>query len=672
MELTEIKGIGEARKKSFEENGIFSCEDLISYFPYKYYDFSKTEPFADDGNVRLIKATATESPKIVKIKASFSFVTCKMLDEVGHSFNAVWYNQTYVKSQIYLGAELYLYGKNSPSKKNTFVVNIHKFAENFNNLGFLPVYKTISGIGQKTIHDTINQILQTQEFSSFVPNKLLHKYNLPNLKNSYITVHNPENIDDISKALNRIEIENLIPILAINEYHKLTQKKLKTQAYRDSLAVQKQFEELLPFSLTPDQKHAIFEIEKDMSSKFCMNRLLQGDVGSGKTVVAFFGAYLAAKNGFQSIIVAPTEILANQHFKTAQTLFKNENINISLLTGSTKGIKRQIAIENIKSGNSKIIIGTHALLSENVAFKNLSYVVIDEQHRFGVTQRAVLSEKGNSPDVLVMSATPIPRTLSLVVYGNLDISCINSRPKQNNTKTNIVINSKQSDMWNYIKSKTENGSKCYVVCSKIDEENEHDSIVKFSAKNMYDFLVSKFFEKSQVGLIHGKLSKEAQNKTIENFKNGKIKILVSTTIVEVGVDIPDSDLMVIATPERFGLATLHQLRGRIGRAGQESFCFCLANTLNEKNYKRIEFFKNNSNGFDIADFDLKNRGSGNIIGTNQHGSSSGILSNFSIEAFKLASEILEHLKKEPTIYAEVLETGNKFVSKENLKKIILN
>lgn len=671
MELTNLKGIGEARKKSFEENDIFSCEDLINYFPYKYYDFSKTEPFADDGNVRLIKATAVESPKLVKIRTSLSFVTCKMMDELGHNFNAIWYNQTYVKSQIYLGAELYLYGKNSPSKKNTFIVNIYKFADKFNNLGLLPVYRSISGVGQSTLHDTINQSLQLMNLSTLIPHELLYKYNLTGLSEAYNLIHNPKTEEDVSSSIDRIEIEKLIPILAINEYHKLNGKEIKQQKYNNTMKLMFEFEKLLPYSLTSDQKKAMSDMETDFSSKFSMNRLLQGDVGSGKTVVGLFGAYVAAKNGYQAVIIAPTEILANQHYETALKLFKNEEFGVCLLTGSTKGIERQLALSSIASGNAKIIIGTHALISDQVEFDNLSFAIIDEQHRFGVAQRAKIKEKGISPDILVMSATPIPRTLSLVIYGNLDISTINTRPKQNNITTNIVIKSKQYDMWNYIKNKMTKGSKCYVVCSKIDEENESDSVLKFSAKNMYEYLCT-IFNKEDVGLIHGKLSKETQNKVIEKFRQGKIKLLVSTTIVEVGVDIPDSDLMIIATPERFGLATLHQLRGRIGRDGSEAHCFCLADGLNEKSYQRINFFKNNSNGFEIADYDLQTRGAGSIIGTNQHGSDSGILANFSMHAFSVASQILEQIKPNLALYQKILEVGETARTSESMTKIVLN
>ncbi len=671
MDLLELKGVGETRKMSFEENDIFSVENLVDYFPYKYYDFTKTEPYADDGNVRLIKATATETPKIVHARGNLSFVTIKMIDEIGHSFTAIWYNQIYIKSQIYIGKEVYLYGKNSKTKKNTFVVSIYRASDKMEHLGLLPVYHSISGIGQKVLADTIALGVEKLEFDSILPDFLLQKYNLINLKQAYSEIHKPTSYVMAERASQRIEIEKLVPVLAINEYYKFSRKIVKNHKYSGSVEIFENFKKLLPFSLTPDQNKVLFEIEKDMSSKFCMNRMLQGDVGSGKTVVALFGAYLSAKNGHQSAIIVPTEILANQHFETAIKLFFKDTISICKLTSSVKGMEKQIALKRISSGEAKIVIGTHSLISDGVEFSDLTYIVIDEQHRFGVEQRAKISKKGNNPDILVMSATPIPRSLALVIYGNLDISTINTRPKNSNITTNIVIKSKQNDMWNYIKTKSENGSKVYVVCAKIDEENENDEINKFSAKSMYDFLCTKF-DQLDIGLIHGKLSKDAQARVIEKFKRGTIKVLVSTTIVEVGVDIPESDIMVICTPERFGLATLHQLRGRIGRNGNEAHCFCLADNLNEKSYERIAFFKNHQNGFDIADFDLSTRGSGDLLGTSQHGFSSDIMNNFSIRAYNTASEILEQIKSNKEKLTKVLQRGKELVGEKSLDKIVLN
>lgn len=671
MNLTDIKGIGTTRAKSFEDVGILSCEDLINYFPNKYYDFSKTEPYSDDGKVRLIKTTVTENAKIVKIRGNFSFVTCKVIDEHGHIFNAVWYNQTYIKSALYIGLDIYLYGKNSPTKKNTFIVNISKTADKLDKLGLLPVYKSIDSIGQKTLHDSINYSIQSLEISSVITNNLLYKYNLINLKDAYQIIHNPDSFDLLEKAKNRIQIESLIPLIAINDYHRFMYKTIKKQSYKNIINLISEYENILPFKLTTDQKQAIKDIEHDMSSKYTMNRLLQGDVGSGKTLVSFFGAFLAAKSGYQSAIVAPTEILANQHYKNAKSLFEKQGINVVLLTSSVKGFEKQTLINDIENGSAQIIIGTHSVISENVKYNNLSYIVIDEQHRFGVEQRAKLKEKGISPDILVMSATPIPRTLGLVVFGDLDISYLNSRPKPQHIQTNIVIKSKQEDMWNFLKGKIKDGSKAYVVCSKIDESNDDESVINYSANNMYKMLLSKF-EKSEIALIHGKVSKDTQNDIIEKFKKGIIKVLVSTTIIEVGVDIPDADYMVIATPERFGLATLHQLRGRIGRDGSLAYCFCLADNLNEKSIDRITFFKNHTNGFEIADYDQKTRGIGSIVGTNQHGNDNGLLNMLTSENYKLAKEILEHLKLDTRLHNEILEKGESLYTQNILGKIILN
>lgn len=671
MELTDIKGIGESRKKSFEENGIFSCDDLINYFPYKYYDFSKTLPFAEDGIVKLIKATVVDTAKIVKVRGGLSFVICKMNDELGHAFNAMWFNQTFIKSQLYLGQELFLYGKNSPSKKNTFICQLTKFAENFQNNGYLSVYHKIGNIGQKVIHDTINSILEKAKISTIIPDALLQKYNLMPIDDAYFQIHNRDGETNLAECIERIELENLIPTIAINDFNKFMFHEKKTQKYAKIDGLLQEFEQILPFKLTTDQRNACHAIENDFKSNFSMNRLLQGDVGSGKTVVAMFGAFLAIKNGFQACIIAPTELLATQHFEYAKKLFLNHNINLICLTGSMSAHDKHIAIEKIAMGSANLIVGTHAILSQEIVFKNLSFAVVDEQHRFGVEQRKLLKNKGITPDILVMSATPIPRTLGLIMFGDLDITKISERPKPCNIKTNIVIKSKQNSMWNYIAEKISTGSKVYVICSKIDEDNENDEMVRFSAKNMFEFLKTKFDE-NLLGLIHGKVPKDKQNKIISSFRNGEIKILVSTTIVEVGMDIPNSDLMVIVSPERFGLATLHQLRGRIGRNGEEAFCFCLADNLNEKSYERIAYFKNNLNGFDIAEFDLKTRGIGSMIGTNQHGIDNGIMDTILSNNYSRAREILEQIKTNPTLYSKVLEIGQKNIKTNIFEKIILN
>lgn len=671
MELTAIKGIGESRKKSFEENGIFSCEDLVNYFPYKYYDFTKTEPFADDGKVRLIKATAIESPKIVKAKGNLSFVICKMNDESGHTFQAVWFNQTFIRSQLYLGITVFLYGKNSPKKKNTFNVLLMKKEEKFSEFGMLPVYHTVSGVGQGTMSDTINKSLEMLEIPDVLTNEMLSKYNLLSLKDAYKQIHNPKNYENITKSQERISVHEILSVLAANRQDKIIGREERLYYYENITKLKGEYKSLLPFSLTKDQNEAINDIIVDFGNNKSMNRLLQGDVGSGKTVVSFFGAFVAAKNGFQSAIIAPTEILAMQHFETAQKLFEGTGVKVSFLTKSVTAFERQNLLEKLEKGLIDILIGTHSILSEEVVFKNLSYVVIDEQHRFGVEQRAIIKQKGKSVDVLVMSATPIPRSLALVVYGNLDFSTIHTRPNAANITTNLVIKQKQAAMWAYIKTKIESGSKVYVVCSKIDEENEDDDVLKYSAKNMYEYLC-KIFDSLDVGLIHGKLKKDAQNKVIESFRMGRINILVSTTIVEVGVDVPDSDLMVIVSPERFGLSTLHQLRGRIGRNGKEAYCFCMADNLNERSYERVNYFRNHSNGFEIAEFDLKTRGAGTMFGTNQHGADTGIVSSFSSDSYTLAQKIFDEIKQDEEIVSAFAKIYMEKHSKIAQNIIVLN
>lgn len=670
MDLMEITGIGKTRKASFENNGIFSCEDLINYLPFKYYDFSKTSAFADDGIVKLIKATVCVDAKIIKVRGNLSFVSCKMTDEFSNKFTAIWFNQVFMKPVLKVGECFYIYGKSSPTKKNTFNVTLTKNTKKTSADGLLPVYHSLAGIGQKTLHDAINEALQNTQISSSVPDKLLSKYNLLSLQNAYNIVHNPKNEEDVISATERIELENIIALLAVNEYHKRLFREVKPQKYSNTTALIDEFKSLVPFALTTSQNKAIFDIDKDMSSRISMNRMIQGDVGAGKTIPALCACFLAIKNGYQAAIIAPTEILAKQHFETAKKLF-GDNFFVTLLTGSQSVEQKRINLENIANGSAKLIIGTHAVISASTNFNNLSLIVIDEQHKFGVEQRALLKAKGMSPDVLVMSATPIPRSLSLVLYGDLDLTQLTSRPKPAKIQTNLVGQEKQNDMWYYLNEKVKNGSKIYIVCSNIDEENDDEGSKKYSAKNMFELAKTKF-NPDDVGLIHGKLKKDSQNAVINDFRLSKIKVLVSTTIVEVGVDVPDADIIVIASPDRFGLATLHQLRGRVGRLGQQSYCFCLADNLNKKSLERLTFFKNNLNGFDIADYDLKTRGSGSVIGTNQHGNDNGMLMAYSSHNFGLAKEILEQIKPNTEIFAQIIKRGETLKENNLLKKVVLN
>lgn len=657
MELSQLKGVGKIKLQQLNDAGIFSCEDLINYFPQKYYDFKNYACYNDDDFSKIILCIVIEEPKVVKFKG-INYVSVKVRDSSGTIFNAVWYNQLYIKSTLIVGEKYFLYGKNSPKRSRTFVVSMTKPASKQEN-NVLAVYKKIGSIGTANIKSWLEQILNNFEYQGILPLPILSQYKLIGLNEAYRKIHFPNCIEDYQQAKQRLDIERLVPLAVKNLNQTIIGQTLRGNKYNNINAIYTQFCKLLPFSLTKDQERAILDIIGDLDKEKSMNRLLQGEVGSGKTMVAFFCLYLAVQNGYQSSMIAPTEILAIQHYQNLVKVFSNTKIKIVYLSGSMSAKEKKDALQLIKHGIANIVVGTHAVIGKDVEFKNLALAVIDEQHRFGVAQRAKLSAKGSNVDTLVMSATPIPRSMALAIYGDLSLSIISTCPFAKDITTNIVSISKQPDMWQYVLEKSQNGSKIFVVCANIDEDEELDT--DMSATSVYNKIVN-LFGKDKVLLLHGKQSKETQNQTINSFISGEYCVLVATTIVEVGVDIPEADIIIIASPEKFGLATLHQLRGRVGRDGSKSFCFCLANNgLGEKSLERLKYFKDHSSGFDIAEYDYKTRGSGDIYGTAQH----GIKSNFSInllnydKALDIANEIVKDEKTKNTI----LEIAEKNYSK---------
>ena len=634
MELKNLKGIGKTKLEQLTEAGIFSCLDLINYFPKKYYDFKNYSTFNGDNFNKIILCEVIEEPKVVRIKA-LNYTSVKVRDTIGVVFTAVWYNQTYIKSTLIVGEQYYLYGKNSPKKARTFVVSLTKLAKKQEN-NVLAEYKKVGSIGSATFSSLIEQVLNNFEYNSLLPKSIEKKYNLINLKDAYTKIHFPNCIEDYQKGKARIDVEKLVPLAFKNINQKIYSAINRGKRYHNLPEIYKKFCSLLKFELTKDQKRAIEDILSDLSSSTAMNRLLQGEVGSGKTIVSFLCLYIAVQNGYQGALVAPTEILASQHYVNLVKTFSGTDIKIVHLHGGMSAYEKRDALRLIKLGFANIVVGTHAVLGAGVDFKNLSLAVIDEQHRFGVAQRAKLSAKGDNPDVLVMSATPIPRSMALAIYGDLSLSVIASCPFAKDITTNIVTRAKQPDMWRYVLERTEKNSKVFVVCANIeeDEENEND----MSATAVYKKIIN-LFGKENVLLLHGKQTKELQQKTMDKFANGNAKVLVATTIIEVGVDIPEADIIIIASPERFGLATLHQLRGRVGRNGAKSYCFCLANDLNEKSTDRIKFFRDHSSGFDIAEYDYNVRGAGDIYGTAQHGVKADFAIN--LQNYDIAMQIAE-------------------------------
>ncbi|MBQ8468845.1 MAG: ATP-dependent DNA helicase RecG [Clostridia bacterium] len=656
MELKDYKGIGKTRLAQLNDAGIFSSYDLINYFPKKYYDFSNVGIFAEDNLNKILLVKIVAEPKVVHFKG-MNYAICKVLDSEGDLFNAIWYNQPYIKSVLSLNREYYIYGKNSPKKKNTFVVSMTKDKEKTTKK-MLPIYKKIGSFGGQTITNLIDIALGDCDYKSLINEDLEAKFNLISLKNAFFEIHNPESEDQIVLAKKRIDTEKLVPLAIKNLTQKIYCNGKRNCKYGDVEKLFVEFQKLIPFSLTGDQLKVISDIKKDLTGSGIMNRLLQGEVGSGKTMVAFFCLWVAANSGYQSTIIAPTEILAKQHYLNLIKTFSGTGVKIAYLSGNMSAAERREALRQVKLGISQIIVGTHAVISSDVEFKNLRLAVIDEQHRFGVVQRAKLAAKAKGElDTLVMSATPIPRSMALALYGNLNLSVITSCPFAKDITTNIVPKQKQVEMWKYISDKIQYGSRVFVVCSNIDSEEDDES---YSATNVFKKLKGLFGEQN-VALLHGKIKKQESEKIMQSFAAGEISVLVSTTVVEVGVDVPEADIIVIMSPEKFGLATLHQLRGRIGRNGAKSYCFCLANELSLAAGERLKFFRDHSSGFDIAEFDYNNRGAGDVYGTAQHGFSTNFAVNLS--NYDTALEIANILIKDEKIKEEALEIAEKTYSK---------
>ena len=656
MNIESLSGIGEKRKAVLNENGIFTCEDIIEYFPAKHLDLSHVEGFKVDGKNRLIKVTLTEEAKVIRIKGGLNYTSAKVVDSENNHFTCVWFNQPYMKSKLKAFEEYYVYGKNSPTKKNNFVVQrcISDLSQNM-----LSIYKSFDGIGQQTIKSLVEQSFKNVDIKS-----PLDKFtNMPLVK-AYKSIHAPLNALEIEESKTRIEEENAALLLAAINSSKGINRPQKTQNYTQISKIYNDFCNKLPFKLTFGQEKAISDINKDMQNPYTINRVIDGDVGSGKTMVAFYAMYVASFNNYNSCMIAPTEILAKQHYENAKKMFNERAVYVS---GKLTTMQRRALQEKLENVTGLMIFGTKALLEERYKIKSLALVVVDEQHRFGVSDRAKLAGKGLSVDVLSMSATPIPRTLSLILRGDADISEIRERPFANKVQTNIVRQAKEEDMWNFIQDKIEKGSKVFVVCSKIGDE-EDDDLLEYSATNVYKRLKTWFMK---IGLLTGKVESSARDKLLESFAKGETKIIVATTIVEVGIDIPDSDIMVIATPERFGLATLHQLRGRVGRNGKESYCFCLGTNLNEKSYERLQFFAKTNDGFALADFDYENRGAGDVFGTKQHGKSSEKL-HISLNMFRKMQNLLEKIQKDDfKTYNAILEKSKEKYD-DIFNKVIMN
>ena len=610
-----IKGVGEKRARLFNKLGIFSVADLIHFYPRKYQDWNNCTSVIDapEGENVAIKATMITPVRENLIRKGLTLYKCNFSD--GQTvIHVTIFNNKYLAKALRTFDEYILFGKVDKSFTGAFMSSpqIEK-AETAQ--GIHPIYSATESLGSKAIAKVVKTALDKFEyFEDTLDDEIKSKYNLCSLDFAIRQIHFPSNHKNIETARRRLIFEELLTLQL--GLLKLRNKKDTSNNFIIKEDFTEEFLSLLPFTLTNAQSGAIADCVGDMQSAKTMNRLIQGDVGSGKTAVAAAAMFTVIKNGYQTAMMAPTEILATQHFESLSKLFENTNLRIALLTGSTKAKEKREIKSALMEGEIDLIIGTHALIQNDVEFKNLALVVTDEQHRFGVEQRASLAMKSASPHLMVMSATPIPRTLGLIIYGDLDISILNELPAgRKQIRTDVVDSSYHQRIYNFIKKNVDEGRQAYIVCPLV-EESESELI---SAKEYADELSAQHFQGYKLALLHGKMKAKDKDSVMQSFANGETDILVATTVVEVGVDVPNATIMLIENAERFGLSQLHQLRGRVGRGSEQSYCILVSDSKGEASKERLEVMKNTSDGFKIADYDLKTRGPGDFFGKRQHG-----------------------------------------------------
>ncbi len=615
MKLTELKYISEKREKDFNKLGVFSCEDLVRLYPRDYLDLTHVSLItgAEHNSQILISCEVLNAEINRYSRKQYVRALCQ---QEGCIFTAVWFNQPYVLQKLKPGRYLF-YGR----VQNRFGMSVSMVNPSFepeesnkNLKGIIPVYPLAGSLTQKVVRDAVRQALTKVLPSTLIPAPLRKKYEVIPLTESYRRIHAPASQEDIKKASARIALEEYFLLISAFRVIKGYGNGVRLNNYSVTESDVAEFMSRFPFSFTAGQRAAVRDIFENVHSPSQMNRLLQGDVGSGKTAVALAGMYMAVQSGYQAAMLAPTEVLASQNFALIQKYFPERRC--ALLVGSTAAAEKRAVKLSLKNGETDIICGTHALIQGDVEFKNLAFVVCDEQQRFGVAQRASLADKGAGCDVLIMSATPIPRTLSLIFYGDLDITTIKDKPAaRQEISTSIIPAGKYEDMLKYIARQAKLGRQAYFVCPKIDGDDEGTVM---SVTELFEELKSKM-RGVRIALLHGKMKEKDKNAVMQAFKDHKYDCLVSTTVIEVGVDVPNATVMVIYNADRFGLSQLHQLRGRVGRGAEKSYCFLLMGSDTPQARERLSVIKNNSDGFKIAEADLELRGGGDFMGTRQSG-----------------------------------------------------
>ena len=637
MQLTSLKFVSEKREKDFNKLNIYTAEELIRHFPRDYLDLTRVTLLQDAYHNDVI-LTVCEVLNVELNRYSKRPFVKALCQQSGHIFTAIWFNQPYVAQKLELGEYLF-YGRvqNKYGMGCQMVNPSFEKAEKSGKLhGIIPVYPLAGSLTQGVVRAAIRQALEKVNCPSYIPQPLQKKYNLTPISEAYTMLHSPASMQEIKQASNRIALEEYFLLISAFKVIKGGRDDARMNAYSVTPTALNEFIARFPFEFTDGQKNAVEDIFKSVHSPHRMNRLIQGDVGSGKTAVALAGIYMAVNSGYQAVMLAPTEVLARQNAALLERYFPEYTVRT--LTGSTSAPEKREIKKGLASGDIDIVCGTHAVIQDDVAFKRLSFVVCDEQHRFGVAQRSSLSEKGDGCDVLVMSATPIPRTLSLIFYGDLDVTTIKDKPRsRQDISTSIIPERKYSDMYKYVADQAKLGLQTYFVCPKIEGDDEGTVM---SVTELFEELQAKM-PSVRIALLHGKMRDKQKNEVMAAFKAKEYDCLVSTTVIEVGVDVPDATTMIIYNAERFGLSQLHQLRGRVGRGDKKSYCFLLMGADTEEARARLNVIKNSADGFEIAEADLKIRGGGDFMGTRQSGRVLSEIKNlkFPVETIFMAKAI---------------------------------
>lgn len=620
--LRTLKGIGEKTEKLFQKVGIYDTDDLLHYYPRNYDEYETPVDIAElkEGTVQAVSAAVCSGVYVNSVRGR-QIISVNIADQSG-KFPVVWFNLPYLKKTLRKGSWFVFRGRivrkqGKLEMEHPEIFTPSAYEEILHNLQ--PIYGLTAGLSNKTVVKMVTQLLEDLPMQSeYLPEELKERYGLADVNYALKTIHFPKNKEELLVSRKRLVFDEfLLFILSVRRMKEKAEETPNCFPVKETWLTEEVIERL-PYSLTNAQLNAWHEIERDLAGRTMMSRLVQGDVGSGKTILAFLAMFLVADNGYQAALMAPTEVLARQHYEGFLKLMEEQGLSFPtvLLTGSDTAKEKRIAYERIASGEASIIIGTHALIQEKVEYANLALVITDEQHRFGVKQREALTTRGNPPNVLVMSATPIPRTLAIILYGDLDISVIDELPAKRLPIKNCVVNtSYRPKAYSFIEKQVREGRQAYVICPMVEESEgmEAENVLDYTQK-----LKENLPSDIRIEYLHGKMKPKEKNRVMETFAAGEIQVLVSTTVVEVGVNVPNATVMMVENAERFGLAQLHQLRGRVGRGEHQSYCIFIQGNQDQIS-KRLEILNKSNDGFYIAGEDLKLRGPGDLFGIRQSG-----------------------------------------------------